>query len=216
MPIRPARFLGANLNPITHGRAFALSALVIAVLLGVGVVVLRKTPLCARMLAIRSNERGATATGISAARTKLIAFMLAGFIAGIGGSLEAYQQVQVNWTSFGFTFSLFLVGYAYLGGITSISGAIATALLLAGGIVSGLFNFQGEREQVFDLIAAAGVIAMVLAHPEGIGAVPRQIVGAMARVRGARRPEPGPGSLTPDVPPSSPEPPALHPRVVSR
>ena len=183
IPIPAAKFLGINLNDLTHARSYSIAALVIAVLLGFGVAMLRKTSVATRMLAIRSNERGAAASGISAARTKLIAFMIGGFIAGAGGAMEAYRELQINWTNFSFTFSLLLVGYAYLGGITSISGAIAAGILLSGGIVTAIFNFQGNAEQIVGVIGGVGVILIVLFHPEGIGALPRQLVGALARLR---------------------------------
>lgn len=181
IPIPPAKFLGVNLNALTHARSFSVAVLVVALLLGLGVAMLRKTSLAARMLAIRSNERGAAATGISASRTKLIAFMIGGFIAGVGGSMEAYRQLQINWTNFSFTFSLLLVGYAYLGGITSISGAIAAGILLSGGIVTAIFNFQGNAEQIVGVVGGFGVILIVLFHPDGIGALPRQFMSVILR-----------------------------------
>jgi len=186
LTIPPAHIFGLNLNALNHERAFGVAVLAFAVLLGYGVAVFRKRPMVARMLAIRSNERGATAVGISAARTKLIAFTIAGFIAGIGGSLEAYREIQVSWTSFAFFSSLLLLGFAYLGGITSISGAMAAGFLLSGGIVTALFNFQGNAAEVVSLIAGLGVILIVLMHPEGIGALPRQLI-ALASDRGGTR-----------------------------
>ncbi len=43
------------------------------------------------MLAVRADERSAAAAGINVVRVKLIGFAIAAFIAGLGGSLLAYQ-----------------------------------------------------------------------------------------------------------------------------
>jgi branched-subunit amino acid transport system permease/uncharacterized protein DUF1298 len=43
-------------------------------------------------LALKANEKVAAARGVDVARTKLYAFAIASFVAGLGGSLLAYQQ----------------------------------------------------------------------------------------------------------------------------
>ena len=45
-----------------------------------------------RLLAVRANERAAAACGIDVAGTKLAAFALSAFIAGVGGALLGYRQ----------------------------------------------------------------------------------------------------------------------------
>ena len=51
-------------------------------------------------IAVRSNERAASAVGIDVARTKLLAFGLSAFIAGLGGGLFAYSQQTISPPSF--------------------------------------------------------------------------------------------------------------------
>jgi len=73
-------------------------------------------------------------------RTKLIAFMIGGFIAGAGGAMEA-TGVADQLDELLVHFSLLLVGYAYLGGITRFP-APSLQNPLSGGIVTAIFNFQ--------------------------------------------------------------------------
>jgi branched-chain amino acid transport system permease protein len=191
LTIPAANIFGVHLNGITDPREYAVAVLIISAIIATGVALLRKSSFGTRTLAIRSNERGAVATGISAFKVKLLAFMVAGFIAGIGGSLQAYRELNVTWADFAYTSSLLLVAYAYIGGITTISGAVAAGLLMSGGIVTALFNYQGNVELAINIAAGLGVISMVIRHPDGIGAVPRQLVELLKRKRQASGSERG-------------------------
>ena len=83
-----------------------------------------------RFLSVRANERAAAAAGINVARTKLLAF---GIERGDrrrrwrDARLQAGRRVvgQLRRTSA----SLVVLAFAYLGGITSINGAIVGGLL---------------------------------------------------------------------------------------
>jgi ABC-type branched-subunit amino acid transport system permease subunit len=91
---------GVSLNSVTGARAFGLFVLAVFLLAALGVALIRRSPLGMRFLAIRANERGAAAAGISIVRTKLVAFALAGAIAGLAGGLMAYQALNVSFTEF--------------------------------------------------------------------------------------------------------------------
>ena len=61
---------------------------------------LRRSPTGGRFLAVRANERAAAAAGVNVAATKLLAFGLSAFIAGIGGALLGYYQGILSFESF--------------------------------------------------------------------------------------------------------------------
>jgi ABC-type branched-subunit amino acid transport system ATPase component/branched-subunit amino acid ABC-type transport system permease component len=144
--------------------------LVLAVLVGVavGVAKLRKSRLGSAMLAVRANERSAAAAGIDVVRTKLAAFAIGAFIAGLGGALLAYQQTNVTFDSFDAVLGLSVFATAYLAGITSVSG----------GILAGLLGFQGLVYLAADrwlglggwyqVVIGIGLILTVVLNPEGI------------------------------------------------
>jgi ABC-type branched-subunit amino acid transport system permease subunit len=108
--IAPPHLLGLNLTPVGNGQdtqriAFGVMIVIVVALVGLFVARLRNGRLGRMFLAVRSNERAAASIGVDVARTKLFAFGIAAFIAGIGGGLLAYQQHNVNaatitlWTS---------------------------------------------------------------------------------------------------------------------
>ena len=74
--------------------AFGILCLVVLVLVALGVSWLRTSRLGSAMLAVRADERSAAAAGINVVLVKLIGFAIAAFIAGLGGSLLAYQLGQ--------------------------------------------------------------------------------------------------------------------------
>jgi branched-chain amino acid transport system permease protein len=88
------------------------------------------------MLAVRANERAAAAVGVDVVRTKLVAFALAGFVAGIGGALIGYHQGAVSTQSFAVYRSLLLLAATYIGGVASYRGALVGGLVVPGGLVA--------------------------------------------------------------------------------
>ena len=86
------------------------------------------------MLATRSNERAANASGVNIARVKLEVFAASTFIAGVGGCMIAYRFGSVSDASFGAVASLTALAVAYLGGITCVSGAVTSGITAAAGV----------------------------------------------------------------------------------
>ena len=76
------------------------------------------------MLAVRSNERASAAAAVNPRSVKLIAFGISSFIAGIAGTLYAYNFGSVSADRFDAFTALSLIAFAYAGGITLISGAV--------------------------------------------------------------------------------------------
>jgi ABC-type branched-subunit amino acid transport system permease subunit len=147
--------------------------LVVVCLVGLLVARLRNAPAGRMFIAVRSNERAAAAVGIDVARTKLLAFGLSAFIAGLGGGLFAYQQQTVSSPSFAVFTSLSLLAITYVAGVGRISGAVVAGVMLSstGLLVTALdqaFNI-GKYQAV-----VAGVLLTLTAikQPDGIAASP--------------------------------------------
>ena len=121
------------------------------------------------MLAVRSNERAAAAAGINVARVKFVAFALSSFIAGTAGWMYAYNFGSVNASRFGILIALSFVAFAYIGGITMVSGAVFAGLVATEGLFSHLiesvFGISGNW-----LLLFGGVVLIVnlVAFPEGV------------------------------------------------
>jgi branched-chain amino acid transport system permease protein len=110
--------------------------LAIVVLMALFVARLRQSGLGQRMLAVRSNERAAAAAGVSVRNTKFAAFAMSSFIAGVGGVLYAYTLGSVSADRFGILIALGFVAFAYIGGITMVSGAVFGGLIASEGLFS--------------------------------------------------------------------------------
>lgn len=175
--VSPPKLFGADLgiagsHPGDYPRvAFGLVALATFVVLAVVAVNLRRSATGAHCLAVRANERAASAIGINVAATKLFAFGLSAFVAGAAGGLIGYQQGRLSPESFSIFVSLMLLAIAYIGGIASVSGVIFAGLVLApGGLVFTAMErwFQLGRYQ--PLVAGVGVIISAILNPDGVAA----------------------------------------------
>jgi ABC-type branched-subunit amino acid transport system ATPase component/ABC-type branched-subunit amino acid transport system permease subunit len=160
--------LGVGTGTAYPRLAFCLIALATLVVVAVGVAKLRSSRLGSAMLAVRSNERSASAAGIDVVRTKLIAFALAAFIAGIGGSLLAYKQGNVTFDAFDTILGLAVFATAYLAGITSVSGGVLAGILGAGGIVYLASDRWLHLGGWYAVVTGVGLILTVVFKPEGI------------------------------------------------
>ncbi|MDA8280018.1 MAG: ABC transporter permease [Actinomycetota bacterium] len=158
--------------------AFGVLAVIILALIALGVMNLRRSPTGRRFLAVRGNERAAAAAGVDVKRMKFLGFGLASFIAGIAGCFVAYQQTLVSQSSFDILVSVSVLAIAYIGGITSVSGAMIGGALSTGGIVFYflLVVVLGNRSnglEIEDLISGLGLILTAILNPEGIAGAMR-------------------------------------------
>ncbi len=165
--------------------AFGLFLLVLAIGCCVSVMRLRRSRLGEQMLAVRANERAAAAAGVNVAAIKLSAFGIASFFAALGGALTAYKLGTYAQDSFGIFVSLSVLAFAYLGGISTVGGAIMAGTLFAEGIGIVVTN-----EWFIDVgpytayVAGFFLIATAVYNNEGIdGFQRRQLAGLWNRLR---------------------------------
>jgi branched-chain amino acid transport system permease protein len=119
-------------------------------------------------LAVRSNERAAASSGVNVRSVKLVGFCLSAFMAGGAGVLIAYSQGQLAEGSFTISTGLLILATAYLGGITSVNGALIAGLLSPLGIVYVVLNNDFNFGQYYNLIAGLGLVLTAMFNPEGI------------------------------------------------
>ena len=148
---------------------FGVFLVVVTLALSLCVVNIRRSASGRRMLAVRSNERAASAAGISVSRVKLQVFAVSSFIAGVGGCLIAYRFGSVSDASFGTIASLTALAVAYLGGITCVSGAVAAGITASAGVAFyGMAKLTGSLGDWEALIGGVLLILTAVLNPEGI------------------------------------------------
>jgi ABC-type branched-subunit amino acid transport system ATPase component/ABC-type branched-subunit amino acid transport system permease subunit len=144
--------------------------LVLAVLAGSALVVsnLIRSATGRRLLAVRSNERAAAAVGIDVASNKLLAFAIASFLAGLGGAFIGYSRGQLSAESFSTLVGLSFLAFAYLGGITSVAGALVAGTLAPLGIGFVVLDRQLELGDRYLLLSGVALVLTSIFNAEGI------------------------------------------------
>lgn len=160
---------------------FGLLVLAIVVLVTLAVVNMRRGGMGRRMLAIRANERAAAAASINVERVKLVTFGMSSFIAGLAGALLGYRIGAVSSDPFAVLLSLSALAVAFLGGITTISGALIAGFLATGGLsqVGTEKGFGAVEYQI--LVSGLALIAIAIASPEGLSGLIRKGYAAVRR-----------------------------------
>ena len=130
---------------------------------------LRRTVLGQQMLAVRANERAAAAAGINVARVKITAYAISSFIAGTAGWMYAYNFGSVSAARFGILIALGFVAFAYIGGITMVSGAVIGGLVATEGLVPHFFQeILGISGNWTLLVGGLILIVTLIQNPEGV------------------------------------------------
>jgi ABC-type branched-subunit amino acid transport system ATPase component/ABC-type branched-subunit amino acid transport system permease subunit len=140
---------------------FTLATLVIVLVL---VGHLRRSGIGRAIIGVRENERAAAALTVSATRSKLTAFAVAGFVAGLGGALLGGLVVTIGYSErfFRVEDSITLVSMAVIGGLGSLAGAVTGALW-----VVGLPAFWPANQTVPLFTSSIGLLIILLYIPGG-------------------------------------------------
>jgi branched-chain amino acid transport system permease protein len=128
LQIPPPKFGPVDLN---SARTFLTVSTVLFVLIGIGLIVLRRSNYGRRLTAMKDSPAAAATLGQNLVKLKLSVFMLSAAIAGLGGILLSAVSANVNANTFIIFVSLALVMLTVVGGIGSVGGA------LMGGILAG-------------------------------------------------------------------------------
>jgi len=177
-PVPEPHLLGLDVGPRSGFRGLDGSLpspvfgwLVLAVTLGLCLLVafVRRGNLGQRMLAVRSNERAAAAAAVDVRNVKLIAFGISAFIAGVAGTLYAYNFGSVSASRFDALTALGLIAFAYAGGITLVSGAMFAGLISTEALMPhALDKWLGISGNWILLFGGVLLIFTLIQHPEGV------------------------------------------------
>ena len=134
--------------------------------------------------AIRDGEIAATASGISPALYKTLAFGISSFFAGVAGALLAIEVSYVNPDTFPLSLSILLLASVVVGGLGSLSGVIFGALLLEflpiyaqnPPLIPGAFSKQSPSV-VFGVI----LILIMFLMPGGVAGLLRRATAPLVR-----------------------------------
>lgn len=135
------------------------------------------------LAALRDDELGAASLGIPTAAYKVLVFVIGTAYAGLAGVLYAHYITFITPQDFGFILSITVLCMIVLGGVGTLRGAVAGALLL--GAVPELFRFLRDYRM---LMYGALLMLLMRFQPQGLLGT-----GSWARRRDARRGTPRTG-----------------------
>jgi branched-chain amino acid transport system permease protein len=84
------------------------------------------------VVAVREDEIAAELMTVNTRHSKIMAFCISSFFAGIGGGLLAHLLLYINPSTFSILKSVECLAMVYLGGMSSISGSILGAIAYTG------------------------------------------------------------------------------------
>ncbi len=123
IPIGRVFWLTGKIGRRDHYEFWYYVILVCVILLGFGIRNLLKTKYGRCLVAVRDNDRAADAMGMHPGLTKVYAFALAGFFAGVAGALHAYVYRGVGFESFTLHESVGYLAMAIVGGLGTLNGS---------------------------------------------------------------------------------------------
>jgi ABC-type branched-subunit amino acid transport system ATPase component/branched-subunit amino acid ABC-type transport system permease component len=160
---------GLDVSSLLQPFRWGVLNLVLFVLVALAIANLRRSRSGRRMIAVRTNERAAAALGISVAGVKLYAFALSAGVAAAGGILIAFNSTSIGYGTFDSLTSISLVGFAMLGGVGYLTGAVVGATMAPGGINAQIFDLFGEGFGAYiSLIGGVSLVLIIMLNQNGI------------------------------------------------
>jgi len=149
---------------LTDQRAFFYFSLVGLVIVLMLLSRLRNSGVGRRTIAVRDNADTAAAYTVNPTRVKLIAFALAGGIAGFGGAILGNLVRNIRYTEalFQVQDSLKVVSIVVIGGLGSVAGPLLGALW-----VEGLPAFWRSNDLVPLFTSSIGLLVILMYFPGG-------------------------------------------------
>jgi len=150
--------------------AYLILVLIFVVLTGFAINRIVHSPFGRILRSIRDDEVASLSIGTNINKYKLIVFVIGAFFAGIAGSLYAHYITFIDPSSFTVMESIAVLLMVVFGGMGSIKGSFAGALILV--IFPEMLRFLGMpssiaaplRQMIYGLL----LIGLMLKRPQGI------------------------------------------------
>jgi branched-chain amino acid transport system permease protein len=113
--------------------------------------------------AIRDDEVAAEALGVPTTRLKVITFSVSAALAGVAGAFFAHYATFVSPGSFTLVESILVLSLLVFGGMGSVEGSIAGAVILT--VAPEVFRFLAEYRMV---IYGTVLLGLILFRPQGL------------------------------------------------
>jgi branched-chain amino acid transport system permease protein len=129
-----------------------------------------------RLRASRENDRAARSVGVHVARERYIAFAVSGFMCGLAGALYGHYFITFSYLDFYFDLTFLTIAMLVVGGMGSVSGAVAgTTFLTVIYVFFQRFEVNGIAGTTVpsgtaDVIMALALLVALILRPKGLTA----------------------------------------------
>lgn len=184
--VKPLTLLG---RPVANDQEYAVICIAILFLSWLVIGRVTRTSVGRAFLVVRESELVARGMGIDVARTKLHAFLLSGFFAGICGALLAFTSRLANPEAFEIGLSVDQTAMIIVGGLGSLAGSILGAAFVTllpeaiqriGELLPSADLVSAFREMAFGIL----IVLFLLLEPRGLVALARRITTRRTRAPG--------------------------------
>ena len=160
---------------LAERRTFYFVALAVAASVLFALANVRDSKTGRAFFAIRGSETAAASLGVDVRRYKLLAFALAGGIAGLAGNLQLIGKGTVVSAEFGINVSLLYLAIAVVGGLQSREGLVASSILFAS--LNEVFYRVPALSGYLEVVSAGLLAVVLLLYPGGLAQLPAAIRG---------------------------------------
>lgn len=171
LTVRDPVFFGLDLSPAAHPSRFAIFCAVVLALGTLAVLNVRRGESGRRYLAVRANERGAAAAGISVPGAKLGAFAVSAALAGLSGALATFQFSVADFSGYDVFQSISALVYTVVGGVGYVGGALFAAVSSPGGFfanfVQSVIHFAAVNYWL-SILTGLYVLYIMISSPDGM------------------------------------------------
>jgi sulfate-transporting ATPase len=161
---------------------FVMLAVTSAAMLGAAN--LRRSKTGRAWFAVKGSEVAAASLGIPVMAYKLLAFAVAGFLAGVAGNLLMTTNQVASATQFLPQASLLFLAIAVVGGLDSIGGALAAGIVFS--LLGQLFYKVSALAGLLDVVSSLLLAVVLLAFPAGIAGLPPRLAAVARRLVSSR------------------------------
>jgi ABC-type branched-subunit amino acid transport system ATPase component/ABC-type branched-subunit amino acid transport system permease subunit len=167
-------------TPLDGGRLYYWFALPVFILTTILAWNVRRGGFARLLIAVRDNEEAARAFTVRAALVKVQGFLLAGFIAGVGGALIGHAFSQVGALNFQTRASTVVVALSVIGGVSLLAGPILGAILVIGVPAFLPLDSAGLAAN------ALGQLLIIMYLPAGLGSLAEGLRNRVIKAIGRR------------------------------
>jgi branched-chain amino acid transport system permease protein len=122
------------------------------------------------LVAIREDEVAAAVVGIHTSLYKVIIFAISAMLAGLAGTLYAYQILFISPVTFNLDYSVVILSMVVIGGLGSNVGAVLGAVVVS--VINQILFSLGDLQF---LIYGAWIVLVMVFFPEGLVGIGRNL-----------------------------------------